>query len=355
MAVAGRAPAAHLTAPPASRQAKDMGELSPSTIEEEHLTLERERVDEFLRRPGGAQALARLLLPDEITMELSQPGDVVLHPRCVTIDGPARPGLEASCEAFVLESIDAGVLLVERGFAHHLVNAILGRPPSLATRSLSRIERGIVAGLVALLFGRLGIPCGIRATSPCSPPQVKDALFVEVRAHVQGSDGQAWLCAGPAAVGRVWQMAGTAGPSATLRVELARTELAEADAVTACPRDLVVFDDRRACLMSEPLLVDLCYRGRVLPVSLDGSGSVRMDDASARNLSSSRASPGGSVVITAEIVRKRRSSFATVEDPAFSAVLLRIGESDWAEGVLVAHEGCLAVQITRMLRTMGAD
>lgn len=330
-----------------------MGNLSLPTITEEHLTLERESVEEFLRRPGGAQSLARLLLPDEVATELSQLGNVVLRPRCVAVDGPAWPDLAASCEAFVLESIDAGVLLVERDLAHKLVNAMLGLRGSLVTRSLSRIERGMLAGLAALLFARLGIHCGVRAVAPCGLPQAKGALFVQVRAQVQGSDGQAWLCTGPAAVGRVWQMAGGEGPSVPLRVELARTQLAKSDAVSARPRDVVVFDDCPACLMSEPLAVDICYRGRVLPVCLDGSGSVRMNDVSPRGLSSTGPTllPEGFFVVAAEIARKKPSSPATAQAPSRDAIILRIGETDWAEGTLVAYEGCWAVQISRVLKT----
>jgi hypothetical protein len=50
----GHAGALGLTAAPASRQAMDMGEPDVPTIAEELPTLERESVEDWLRRPGGA-------------------------------------------------------------------------------------------------------------------------------------------------------------------------------------------------------------------------------------------------------------------------------------------------------------
>jgi hypothetical protein len=136
---------------------------------------------------------------------------------------------------------------------------------------------------------------------------------------------------------------------APLSVELARTRLTMAEALGGRPGDLVVFDDRPACQAAASLPVDLCCRGRRLHVRLDCDGRVRMEDAMAatRRIRSPRTPllQAGSVEVTAELARAASRS---------DSVLLRIGDSDWAEGALAAHEDHLAVRITRILTKTGA-
>lgn len=95
-----------LTAAPASRQAMGMGEQASSTIAEDSPTLERERVETWLRRSGGALSLARLLLPEEATIELAQVGRLVLHPRCLVFEAGALAGLATSCEVFSIDAVE---------------------------------------------------------------------------------------------------------------------------------------------------------------------------------------------------------------------------------------------------------
>jgi hypothetical protein len=326
-----------------------MGEQAAPTIAEDLPMLERERVETWLRRSGGGPSLVRLVLPEEVTIELAQVGSLVLRPRCFDFETGALTDLATSCEVFSIDAVAGGALLVEHSFARHLLNAMVGAPGSLASRPLSRVERGMVAGLAAVSLAKLGLPLGVRAAAERHLFPMEDALCIQVWAHLCGMDGHAWLCAAATALGRAHHPPGIVEMLSPLSVELARTQLTMAEALGARPRDLVVFDDWPACQAAASLPVDLCCRGRRLHVRLDCDGRVRMDDAMAatRRIRSPRTPlvQAGFVEITAELARTASRS---------DGVLLRIGDSDWAEGSLAAHEEHLAVRITRILTRTGA-
>lgn len=329
-----------------------MGEMDGPTIAKELPALERERVEDFLRRPGGALVLTRLLLPDELAIELPAVGSLLLRPGCSAIEAESLAGLVASCEVFSLDAMDGGVLLVERTFARDLVNAMVGLPASLVDQPLSRIERGMLAGLAARSLAKSRFPFGIRASAGVGLPRMEDALCIRVGAQLNGSSGQAWLCASGATVRRAWMLGISSATLASPRMELAQTQLTRAEAMAACPEDLVVFDDSPAPPTSAPLSVQIRFRSKCLPARLDRDGRVRTEEAATRRVRPAATHsllPADFVEVTAEIARTADAS--TTADPRAGAdwVLLRTGESDWAEGVLTAYRDRLAVRISRIL------
>lgn len=208
----------------------------------------------------------------------------------------------------------------------------------------------MVAGFAAVSLAKLGLPLGVRAAAECGLIPKEDDSCIQVRAHLCGRDGNVWLCATATALGQVHQTQGIVEMLEPMSVELARTQLPKAEATRGCPGDLVVFDDRPACSEGASLPVDICLRGKRLAVSLDCDGHVLLDDATAatRRIRAPRTPllQAGFVEVTAELAR---ASLSTDGSPGSDGVLLRIGDSDWAEGALAAHEEHLAVQITRIL------
>lgn len=321
-------------------------------------TLERERMEVFLRRPGGALVLARMLMPEEVAVDLGPLGPLVLRPSCSAIEEAALPGLFATCEMFALEAIETGVLLVERSFCRHLADAVVGAPTSLLGRRLSRIERGVVGGLAAAALAKLGFPLGVGVVSEPGPGPMGDALCVRVFSRVHGSEGQVWLCANATALSRAWQTLRMPAAPPILRIALARTQLSKAEVMAACTGDWVVFDESPACQPSSAWSVEVGCGGKSILVRMESDGQVHVDDREAstcrmRRLSEAGVS-SGKVEVSAEIARAPSSSSSASADPRGDGILLRVGESDWAEGSLAVRDDRQAVRITRILRKMPA-
>jgi hypothetical protein len=294
-----------------------------------------------------------LFLPEKVSIELAQVGSLALRPRCLELDAGDLVGLANSCESFSLDAVDGGVLFVEHSFARHVSNAMAGLPGSLTNRPLSRVERGMVAGLVAVSLAKSGLPLGVRVVAERSYLPMEDALCIHVRADLAGMDGHAWLCATATAWGRALHSLGLAQGLGPLRLELARTQLPRAEALSGRAQDLVVFDDSPACPQAAPLSVDICCLSKRLPARLERNGCVRSDDAVAATrrirLPRKPIAQANFVEVTAELARPCPSA-PTGSD----GVILRIGEADWAEGLPATHEDRLAVRIVRILTKMPA-
>jgi hypothetical protein len=295
--------------------------------------------------------MARLLLPEDVTIEHAQVGSLVLRPRCLESEAGALARLATSCEAFSLDAVDGAVLLVERSFARHLSNAMVGLPRSPANRPLSRVERGMVGGLAAVSLAKLGLPLGVAAERSPTPIPAEEGVCIHVVANCQGMDGHAWLCATASALRRAWRTLGIVEMLAPVSVEMARTQLPTAEALACSPGDSVVFDETPACPAAASLSADIRCRGKCLSLRLDRDGRVRFDDATAatRRIRSPRKPilQAGFVEVTAELAGIPTSSTTATRNS--DAVLLRIGQSDWAEGLLGEQEDRLAVRISRIL------
>ena len=350
-----------LTAGPPSRQAMGMVEMDdPATSATYPSALARESVEGFLRRPGAAVPLLRLILPELVAFDMGELGRLILRPVCLSADSTvAVTGLAETCEVFPLASIEAGSLRVERSFASYLVMAMAhSSAPLVSPPSLSRIERGMLGGFAASVLAKLGLSLGIRVEKGARAAPLAMDLCVRVLARLGAAEGQAWLCANQASLGSVLGMLGRGPGASVVRLELARTGLSEAAAVAAAIGDLVVFEESPALSASSPWAIAICCNERGLTGCLDPDGRVRADDRAARTpclRGADRSSPpAGVVTITAEIAHRGELSRDSLPSPRGDGVLLRIGEVDWAEGALAEHAGWVAVRITRLLKKVCA-
>jgi hypothetical protein len=336
--------------------------------------------------------LARLLLPEEVSLDVPGLGTLALRFAC--LDGASTSGLledaATSCEAFPLGRAGRGsglatgqaaaqsspvgamapaLLLIERRLARHLVNALLARATPPVAGSLSRVEHGLLVGLLASLFAKLGLSPGLQISAPDLPEIPPDALCIEVSARLAGENGRAWLCATAGDLERFWKTSrfGAEPDPVPLRLELARTALPKAEALAASDGDVVVFEETPALSPSSsssssspsspsssssywPL--EICYGTRRLQARLTPEGGVRLD---ARSIAAVRTGRAGAewVEIAAEMLRPdaaetNRSTTDAVLSLRSDRSLLRMGDADWAEGRLCAVEGRLAVRITRL-------
>jgi hypothetical protein len=321
-----------------------------------------EPVVAFLRRPGAAPSLAKVLLPEQGMVELAGLGTAGLRFRCLDHDGLGGlvADAKATSEVFALPSMGPGLLLVDRWLARHVVNGLLGLPMPRALVALSRIERGILGGIVASALGKLGLSFAICLDQAHGNALAGDAIALAVTAELGGASGQVWLCASPASLGGCWETSSRRSgiPTAVLRIELARTRLPEADVSGATIDDVVVFEETAALASSSSWAVQLRYHGRRAEATLNPDGRVRGESRTGptARMTRGRMPPTDSheVEIAAELARavpctNARPQEDLVTSPRGDGVLLRVGESDWAEGALCEHSGRLAVRITRKL------
>jgi hypothetical protein len=266
---------------------------------------------------------------------------------------------KAACETFAMPAMGPGLLLVERRLARHLVGVLLGLPMPAVVAPLSRIERGMLGGLAAGALAKLGLACAIQVASTQTDQIAPDAVALDVWAKVGGETGQVLLCATPAALVRCWEGAllSSGSTPAVLQLELARTNLPRSEAPGASEGDIVVFDETPALSSSSSWPVQLHYRGRQASAALGPDGRVYAGDQTAATPLATIArrpsmTAGGDAEITAEIAHAAATD-SPARGPAGSArgdgILLRMDETDWAEGALCEVAGRLAVRITRTL------
>jgi hypothetical protein len=324
-------------------------------------SLVREPVAAFLCRPGAAPSLARLVLPEAWDLDLAGLGTATVRPAGLDREAPAALVSEAraSCEGFYLPSMGPGLLLVERRLARNLVDVLLGLPMAAVAPPLSRIERGILGGVVAGAFGKLGLACGVHLAGAEAYEVGPDTVALDVSVRLDGVGGRVWLCATPPALVRSWEAAERSSGSgpAVLQIELARTRLPRSEAATALQGDIVVFEETAALSSSSSWPLQVCYRGRRVSVLLGCDGRVWADERTATTGRMAvgrraRASAGARVEVTAEIAHAIAADLPDGQSAGSvrgDGILLRMGESDWAEGVLSEVAGRLAVLITRTL------
>jgi hypothetical protein len=219
---------------------------------------------------------------------------------------------------------------------------------------LSRIERGMLGGLAAAALVKLGLACGIEVSPTEALEIAPDAIGLCVSASVDGEQGQVWLCAAPTALGRAWEGVSSEWAPAPLRLELARTSISRSEAAAASEGDVVVFDETAGLSSSSSWPLQLCCSGRLVYAVLSADGRVSADERTTGPAVARHASTGDGdyVDVTAEIAHA-----AALDSPdGYSALsprgdgaLLRMGETDWAEGALCEVAGSLAVRITRTL------
>ena len=343
-----------------------------------------EQSERFPSGPGrdchGCAALVRQLtgicLPEEIVIELPGLGEVVIRPTVLENDGAWLQNLRHACEEALLECANsAAQFLVERGFALHTVNAILGHGPVIAAGSLSRIERGILHGALVALSERLGLLPTIRPQVQENWAPSSDSIVVEVSLGLRGVVGRAWVCASNAFLAKILTTQAHHGPGqlqTRVFLELGRTWLPVSELAAANEGDVVVFDGVAALASADPWPAHIRRGDVVVPVSLraDGvvaaavSGNDAKDRRSTTKLEQGPVRSSTSLApmraeacaeIAAELGRFRGAMLASLlcgkplDGGRGDAILLRRSGTAWAEGELLAVDGELAVRITRKL------
>jgi hypothetical protein len=266
------------------------------------------------------------------------------------------------------------LLLVEKGFALHTVNTLLGHAPAISDGPLSRIERGLFHGVLAASCARLGFISTVGLCAEERETPDSDSIVIEASVGLRGGAGRAWLCASAEFLVHILatQAPASKKPSAMLCLELARTLVPVAQLAAATAGDGLVFDEVAALPAADPWPIRIRNGGAVVSASLRPDGILASGDVddlgivtqaerrSARIPTPSdpaKFSPGSTdtVEIVAELGRLQGASLARLLGGApldwvrGNSILLRLADAPWAEGEITAHDDAFAVRITRKL------
>jgi hypothetical protein len=325
------------------------------------------------RNVRGRAALVRQVmrgcLPGELAIELPGLGELILRPVVSESDAVWLWQSRRSCEVVPLECAGGEAhLLIERGFAMHSVNAMLGCAPVCAAGSLSRIERGLLHGILAVLSARLGLPLTVGVCSEERQAPGPDSVVVEFSVGLRGGAGRAWLCAPEEFMAQI-----LAASERLTCLELGRTRVPLSQLAEAKAGDVVVFDETAALPAADPWPICIRGRGAVVAASLRPDGILadvdaddlgivtRADRRPARIPAQSDAAkpPPASTEPAAEISAElgrfhgpllaRLLCGAPLDGGRDRPILLRLADAPWAEGEIVAFDVALAARITRKL------
>jgi hypothetical protein len=317
------------------------------------LSLQREPMQVFLRRPGAAEHLLRVLLPPKVAIELAGLGRLDLEIACVDKESTATgiDELAPACESFSLWA-GTGRLLIDRSLSRRLVDKVIGAAATPLLLPLSRIERGVLGGLVAGSAAKLGLPLAVGLEAGADFEEARVMTCIRMRASLAGLAGEAWMYAPAAGIEGCLKVL---GPSVGVAMELAQTWLPKGEALGASAGDLVVFDETAAYSPASSWPLQLRCGERRLPVLLDEEGGLRggastvSKQAWPARLAGGMARAEEQVFLTAEIGRLEESSERTSKSPRGDGILLYLDEQAWAEGTLASYDGRLAVRITRVI------
>jgi len=317
----------------------------------------------------------RVCIPEEMVIELPGLGGVALRPMVLENNGAWLGDLRHACEESQLQCADSWAqILVEKEFAFHTVNAILGHEPVISAGSLSRIERGIFQGALMALSARLGLSPAIRLHTQASLRPNSDSIVVEVSLRLRGVVGRAWVCAPGEFLAKILatqsRRSGSVQPMVTL--ELGRTWLPLSELAAAKEGDAVIFDNVAALPSAAPWPAHIRRGSVVFPVSLCADGVVvaAASEGDAWDLPSGtnserqpRRRSAGSASVMADACAEMAAEIGCLQGATLAAllcgeplaggrvntILLRRDGTSWAEGEILAVEGELAVRITRKL------
>jgi hypothetical protein len=337
-------------------------------------------------RLARSRLLTRICLPRKMKLSLPGLGVLVVETSFLGYEA-ALPWIRdsvRSCELIPLEcGASSGALVVERGLALGLVNAVLGHPMPVVARCLSRIERGIFEGAIVALLSRLAFPPAIRLGAGEELGTDLAPFSVGIAVEMRGLAGQARLCGTSEFFERVWTTLGAAPEPgqvlATLRVELAQTRLLRSELDAVSVGDAIVFEKVAAVSPSESWPVQVRLGDIVAPARAYPDGAVCIEDSVAgesregtetgveeseasgaclsAELATAPIQASSSVEITAEIgsIPVRDGDRATLlrrlraGSERTHRVHLRIDHSPWADGEILAIGDEFGVRVTRKL------
>ena len=321
-------------------------------------------------QPAAMRLIVQLCLPDKWEVKLPGIGDVLIRPRLLDPESGkvAGRGGSSAAEMVALECADQmGLLLLDRRLAAGLVNGVLGSGMPPFAGPLSRIERGVVEGVLATLLARFGLAPGIRLRERVIDKVPAAALVIACSVELRGEATWAWFAASAEFFGHAYAHRAPGRPTIVPWLELAATSVPGSEMAGARPGDRIVFDETAAFVpegdwparvgwADKSVLARWLADGVV--VAEDGWPGVTRGDLATRperrsdpDSTSASASGGVSVNVCAGIV-------CGAMDPSVcrplvvargAPVLLRAGRRAWAYGDLAELDGAFAVTITRML------
>ena len=311
-------------------------------------------------RTSATYLILQLLLPSEISVHLPLLGEVVLRPRlhAPSSAGTCLDGGQPMGEAFLLASADqVGRLLIESRLAANLVNGILGLPVPPFGGRLTRIERGVLVGVLAALLAErnLAPSVGIREAEGAVADSESFVLGFSIR--LRGGSGQAWLVASGEFLATVWAILAEGGEPRTPWLELAATTIEDSEMIGAAPGDLVVFSETAALpeLREWPVKVHNgtnSVSGRWLADGLVVAGEKSVASEAATCSGRGAIPPASSATRLAVVATVPcRNAGSTTFGPLFATrgdpVVLKAGDRLLAYGEVTECDGAFAVLITQ--------
>lgn len=353
------------------------------------VAIELSQLSKVSARFAAASRLAARTLggtPARLELQVPPLGPVTLTYAGIAVQGGATPALVLA----VGRGGHAGRLCFDVRLARGLAAALVDRDEVPVLRRFGPIERGLFAGLVAVVLDRLGSDLEIGLAPPGTRGPVAGAVPVAIDVASPTASGQMVLeLPPPALVGR------TAGPEWALlaaslpvpaRLELATTRLPGASLLALEPGDAVVFDGVVAAAIAErwPRAARLTVGDYGAPVVLGAdppaatamgtlranrpsSGSLRGEKQEETDMDGSRPSPETMAALAAapievvaelgrvllrgdEVLGLAPGAVIALPGLRSAAVALRVGDEIWAEGELVNVDGELGVRVTALTR-----
>jgi flagellar motor switch/type III secretory pathway protein FliN len=287
-------------------------------------------------------------------------------------------GADADAVDFTISfGSERGRVSIESAFAVRLVDAVLGGEAIFSpARSAGPAERGLLAGVLAPAFDRLG---GTLNLDPVAPGGGRDGQAAGLVFLLQTVVGSGWLRLTPPGgdwfalpdVTDVWRALAARVPL-TAAMQLASTGVPAGAFAGVVVGDAIVFDGARAAAFAAdvPWNARLRVGGHAAEIAVEVGGKVSLAggfspvrreetnmSASDSNTDATTVLGAASIEIVAELGRiaLRGDELLGLAPGAVVAlgaqrkgVTLRVGGEVWAEGEIVDIEGELGVRVTRI-------
>jgi type III secretion system YscQ/HrcQ family protein len=333
---------------------------------------------------AAARLLDRWSAPIELEVEVARIGRVVVsYAGAAADDVDPEPSIAFGLARGALR----GRVVIDAMLGRRLIASLLGTVEPLALRAASALERGLLAGVVAVVLGRLGVEGALSFAAPAAARGrarlaldlaacgVTGCLLVEIPI--------AWLeerARGPRWVARARRLPVVAA------VELAATDLAAGALAALAVGDALVFDGVPA-MKVDPSVgwpVSVVIGEYAAGAVIDGAGVVRIGDELRRVRTlpipvrmiaahPAKESPmsvptpedvtavlaAAPVEVVAEIGRVvlrgdellalAPGAVVPLPDGRLLTAVLRVGGEVWAEGELVDVDGALGVRVTALI------
>jgi hypothetical protein len=254
-------------------------------------------------------AFFRILLckPSSANIQFSNQVLGAFNVRCQNIefitDMAAFPTPVGACE--ILNITNEGLVHIESRFSTAIVSRLLGMPPPILPRSLSRVERGVLGCVVASILSDLGISFGLELQKSEAPSLHLSKVGFSFQLQVSTSDlsGTVYCIISQHALEAAWQNGYLASlflsRTVPCTLELARSSLSQADAAALCVGDAIIFEDAALLSESKPWPVTLNLLDIEIPaiLGLDGDLHLKTTSEMAFELQQERQ-PGDSFLLS---------------------------------------------------------